>query len=162
MSTPTTSPAPAAPATSSPLRPISSIVEWLGYVRTWILGLSPAGAEKYDTKWVGITLGSGYTALGVAPAVRRVGKRIEYRGMFRPGPTPGNFPVSTVLTIAPAGSVPAEFLEPYQVLIPICGDSSTSYNGGRLTINTDGSMQIVPSPHPTPSYALFGIGYTVD
>ena len=81
MSTPDTSAAPAAPSASTLIRGglIASIIEWWNVIRTWILGLSPAGASKYDTKWQAITPNAGLSA-EESLAWRRIGKVVYLRG----------------------------------------------------------------------------------
>lgn len=80
MTVPTNSTGPAAPSASSFLRPVASIVEWFGYIRAWIIGLSPSGSDRYETAWTNIPVGAGFTQSGQAPQFKRVGKVYYFRG----------------------------------------------------------------------------------
>lgn len=98
MSVPTNSTGPAAPAPASFLRPIASIVEWLGYIRSWIVGLSPTGADRYETAWTDIPLNSGYALGGQAPQYKRIGKVYYFRGDI--GRTSGNLAAGTIHSLS--------------------------------------------------------------
>lgn len=108
MSVPTNSAAPAAPSASSLLRPISSITEWWGYIRSWIIGLSPAGATVHDTQWKDVAIAPGHELSGQKPQVRRIGKVIYFRGGVKP--LSGNFTTAALVTV---GTAPAEFAPSY-------------------------------------------------
>lgn len=100
MSTPLTSSAPSAPTRSSPLRPVLSFSEWFGYIRTWILGMSPEGLP-YNSGWIAtenlgaaMTLAPDWTV--TAFALNRTGfdvdiqMRCTYTGAALTAPSSGN------------------------------------------------------------------------
>lgn len=89
MTVPTNSTGPAAPSASSFLRPVASIVEWFGYIRAWIIGLSPSGADRYETAWTDIPIAAGHSNKGQAPQMKRIGKVYYFRGDI--GPNSGYF-----------------------------------------------------------------------
>ena len=88
MSTPQDSAAPPAPEPSTPsfVGTATTVVRFLKGFRDWILGLSPTGADRYDTGWVNLALINGWSvASGLTPQVRRVGRQVRIRGRVSGG-----------------------------------------------------------------------------
>lgn len=152
MSTPTTSAAPSAPATSSPLRPITSFIEWFGYVRTWILGLSPAGSTVYDTGWQAITPSVGTGAEGFG--VRRIGREVFIRGSIT---NATNYSTTAVkVATIPAGFRPYF----YTRIIPTTGAGATN-TALVANIQTNGDLEIAANGNST-TVARFAHSWFVD
>lgn len=122
---------------------------------------APSTTPADDTGWVNIALASGYQPSGAAPAVRRIGKEVELRGSVQPKPS-GQFPASASVAVAGPGGVPSGSRPAVQSLFPACGNMAVSVNGGRLTVNTDGSLQVVSGANSSPYFSLSGIRYKID
>lgn len=160
MTVPTNSPAPQAPSPSSLLRPISSITEWWGYIRTWILGLSPAGATTYETAWTDVQIASGFELSGQKPQVKRIGKVIYYRGGIKP--LSGDFTTAALVTV---GEVPAEFATSYwQRSQSVIGAGGNVGKFATAQVDAAGKIIIRLSPgNEVASVELKNLsGYTVD
>lgn len=157
MSTPTTSAAPQSPTGSSLLRPISSITEWWGYIRTWILGLSPAGSTVYETGWEAIEIASGHELSRESPLVKRIGKVIYVRGGIKP--VSGSFINTAWVKV---GTMPAAFAPSYwqrsQSAITVGGNSGFT---GTAQVTVSGEILVrIPAGVTVENVELKGIsGY---
>lgn len=144
MTTPANSPSPLSPETSS--NPWSgSIVRWWRNINDWIKGLSPSGAQSFETKFV-----------TVAPGIlwRRWGKVVEIRcardGSFSPGEN-----------LLASGVIPSEAL-PSGTNRRGAAFLGGSHTGHIYVGSTTGNVYVMNSTGVTVSTAQGSIIYTLD
>lgn len=151
MTTPANSAAPNSPTASSPLRPVASFAEWLGNIASWIRGMSPAGADKYDTGEIACSLAPGVTGTLKAS---RIGKLVIIDGRLDP------MPATTDATVRVLGNLPPGIPPP---------GSYTRYGSGSTVTNqlliaralVDGSIEIINRTGATQTTASISIFYRV-
>lgn len=152
MSVSTDSAAPNAPTVSSPMRAISSFVEWLSAISTWIRSLSPAGSGKYDTGWVDCTPNSGFM-IQTRCQVRRIGKVVYMRGGFSNVGLAANSNFDI-------GALPAGFAGP--TFLYVSTASQLAGEPGRGEVRTDGSIWLRTGDTVSPYYMYDGLTWTID
>lgn len=135
MSIPTTSVAPAAPATSSPLRPVASFIEWFGNIRNWILGLSPAGASRFESGATPAVASGMVAANGLS--IFRYGKIVTLEGQVTR--TAGAFgSTETAVFTIPAEYAPRVYR---RLSLPMFG-SPTDFGSMMASVNPDGTVSV--------------------
>lgn len=87
----------------------------------------------YDSGWVILPLGSGYTASGETPMIRRIGKQVQIRGRISGSVT--NAMGNTVVATVPAGFVPSTL-----TMYALATNSSSI--SGRLWVSSAGGVTI--------------------
>lgn len=151
MNTPSNSAAPDAPSAASPLRLIASFAEWFINICSWIRGLSPSGADKYDTGEIACSLEPG--VIGNLKA-SRIGKLVIIDGRIDP------MPPTTDATERVLGSLPPGIPPP---------GSYTRYGAGSTVTNqtliarvlVDGSIEVINRTGSTQTTATISICYRV-
>lgn len=110
MATPTDSAAPDAPTNSSIFAGVKTLVQWFSEVPTWIRGLSPSGASAYDTGWVDLAPGTGFSiGAGGWIKYRRIGKNV-YLSIRDAIPSSSAAATLTTIPAAPAFELTLQFV----------------------------------------------------
>lgn len=149
MSTPTTSTGPTPPSgTSNPV----TMRGWFKAIIDWIVGLSPAGATKYDSGWVAVPTAAGWGAASPVQA-RRIGRTVWWQGIVQAGSA--NPPL-----VVPEGGIPPEMRSTtHNPVFPL---ASTGTVPLRVTVQQNGSVALAGAV-PIGTYVyLTSIRYTVD
>ena len=110
--------------------------------------------------WTALPLESGYVSnadsFGHPPQYRKVGDRVELRGVLRKAS--GSFTSNSQVTVA---TLPVGFRPSVIVLGSAAHTGSTSGNVGRLDANPDGTVRFLPAPSGVTWVALDGLSFSM-
>lgn len=118
-----------------------------------------------DTGWVDLPMASGYEAFSPSekPAVRRIGSRVQFKGLFKA--TSGNLPTASEYTPVAAGGIPAQFLANtglYGTNLLFSAQGIAAASTGQIRIQSTGAIVVRPSTTATSYLGLYNITYLVD